>query len=411
MQLMKTLWEQLPVPGRSMHGKNVCVLVGDFVEDHESWIVIQALQTYGLNVYTVSPDKNPGGSCQCVMHYQLEGDQSYTERRGHELYINGIFQTAHMQNFDCLYIPGGRCCERLSANDSVLRLVNSFIDAGKPVAAMCHGALVLAAADVVRGRRISTIRECKAAVECAGGIFVDAMEQEACLKDGLIISAGDTPMPENARMARSIAMELGVRFENFNRRVLIMTGDFVEDLQTMGCYQIMKSCGFTVETCSPGKQQGQWVKTVCHVPSNKLSGNLELEGYRFPITMDFNRVNPQDFHCMIIPGGRAPEYLQGEDKALQLVREFHAAGKVVAAFCRGVLVLGTAGILSGKTVTGVPTIKNQLQFSGMKEFKVPSDPFTAHVDANIVTGVTHMGTPAFLHCCIEAMGCKITEAA
>src|SRR3546814_11630860 len=80
--------------------------------------------------------------------------------------------------------------------------------------------------------QISTIRECKAAVECAGGIFVDAMEQEACLKDGLIISAGDTPMPENARMARSIAMELGVRFENFNRRVLIMTGDFVEDLQT-----------------------------------------------------------------------------------------------------------------------------------------------------------------------------------
>lgn len=94
--------------------------------------------------------------------------------------------------------------------------------------------------------QISTIKECKAAVQCAGGIFVDAMDEQACVKDGLLITAGDTPIPANARMARSLAQELGVRFENFNRRVLIMTGDFVEDLEAMGCYQIMKSCGFHV---------------------------------------------------------------------------------------------------------------------------------------------------------------------
>lgn len=411
MQLMKSLWEQLPVPGRTQHGKKVCVLVGDFVEDYESWIVIQALQTYGLNVYTVCPDKNPGSSCQGVIHFEIEGDQSYTEKRGHELYINGIFQAAHLQNYDALYIPGGRCCERLAANSGVLRLVNSFIDAGKPVAAMCHGALVLCAADVVRGRRIATIKECKAAVESAGGIFVDAMEQEPCVKDGFLITAGDTPIPANARMARVLAQELGIRFENFNRRVLIMTGDFVEDLEAMGCFQIMKSCGFHVETCSPGRRQGQWVKTVCHVPSSKYNGELELEGHRFPITMDFNRVNPNDFHCLLIPGGRAHEYLQSEAKSLQLVRDFYSAGKVVGAFCHGVVVLGTAGILSGKRVTSIPSVRPQLQFSGMSEFMEPSDPFTACSDGNVVTGVSYMGTPAFLHSCIEAMGCRIPEAA
>jgi putative intracellular protease/amidase len=93
------------------------------------------------------------------------------------------------------------------------------------------------------------------------------------------------------------------------------------------------------------------------------------------------------------------------------VRDFYNAGKVVGAFCHGVVVLGTAGILSGKKVTSIPTIRPQLQYSGMREFMEPSDPFTACTDGNVVTGVSYMGTPAFLHSCIEAMGCRIPEAA
>jgi protease I len=134
-----------------MAAKKILMLVGDFVEDYEAMVPFQMLTMVGHTVHTVCPGKKAGDSVRTAVH-DFEGDQTYSEKRGHDFAITTTFATVKPEKYDALVIPGGRSPEYLRLNEKVLNIVRHFAKANKPIASICHGQQLLTAADVVEGR-------------------------------------------------------------------------------------------------------------------------------------------------------------------------------------------------------------------------------------------------------------------
>ena len=161
--------------------KKILMLVGDFVEDYEVMVPFQALQIAGHQVDAVCPDRKTGQAVRTAIH-DFEGDQTYTEKRGHNFTLNATFADVKAAEYDALVIPGGRAPEYLRLNQDVLAIVRHFDQTGKPIAALCHGAQILSAAGVVKGRKISAYPACGPEVTLAGGEFV-SLPFESALTD------------------------------------------------------------------------------------------------------------------------------------------------------------------------------------------------------------------------------------
>jgi len=171
--------------------KKVLMLVGDFAEDYETMVPFQALLMLGYEVEAVCPDKQAGEIVRTAVH-DFEGDQTYTEKPGHNFTLNANFSEVKEEEYVGLVIPGGRAPEYLRLNDRVLEITRNFVAAGKPVAAICHGAQLLAAAGVVEGRKVSAYPACAPEVRLAGGEYAD-IELDAALTDGNLITAPAWP--------------------------------------------------------------------------------------------------------------------------------------------------------------------------------------------------------------------------
>jgi protease I len=174
-----------------MAAKKILFLTGDFAEDYETMVPFQALQMVGHTVHAVCPDKKSGDKIKTAIH-DFEGDQTYTEKPGHLFALNANFDEADAGNYDALMIAGGRAPEYLRLNPRVVALVRDFAQAGKPIAAICHGAQLLAAAEVIRGKRISAYPACAPEVRLAGGDFAD-IAVDAAVTDGNFITAPAWP--------------------------------------------------------------------------------------------------------------------------------------------------------------------------------------------------------------------------
>jgi protease I len=161
--------------------KKILVLAGDFVEDYELMVPFQALQIAGHQVHAVCPGKKAGETVRTAIH-DFEGDQTYTEKRGHNFTLNATFSEIRAEDYDALVIPGGRAPEYLRLNQDLLTIVKHFDEAKKPIASICHGAQILNAAGVVRGRRISAYPACGPEVTAAGGEYV-SLPMEAAITD------------------------------------------------------------------------------------------------------------------------------------------------------------------------------------------------------------------------------------
>jgi protease I len=158
--------------------KKLLMLVGDYVEDYEVMVPFQALQIAGHQVDAVCPDKKAGDKVRTAIH-DFEGDQTYSEKRGHDFALNATFADVKAQNYDGLVIPGGRAPEYLRMNEKVLAIVREFAGANKPIAAICHGAQILTAAGVVKGRRLSAYPAVGPEVVAAGCEYVSVQWGEA----------------------------------------------------------------------------------------------------------------------------------------------------------------------------------------------------------------------------------------
>ncbi|MBT1444427.1 DJ-1/PfpI family protein [Shewanella sp. JM162201] len=169
----------------------VLIIAGDFVEDYELMVPFQALQAMGHEVIAVCPGKKPGETIKTAIH-DFEGDQTYTEKPGHLFALNGDFAAVKTAEFDALLIPGGRAPEYLRLNAEVIELVRHFDASKKPIAAICHGAQLLAAADVIRNKRVSAYPACAPEVRLAGGEYCDISVTDA-ITDGKLVTAPAWP--------------------------------------------------------------------------------------------------------------------------------------------------------------------------------------------------------------------------
>lgn len=174
-----------------MSAKNILMLVGDFGEDYEIMVPFQTLSAVGHRVHAVCPDKAAGDTIATAIH-DFDGQQTYSEKRGHNFSLNASFAEIRPESYDVLVIPGGRAPEYLRMNEKVIEMVRHFFAANKPVAAICHGAQVLAAAGVLKGRTCSAYPACRAEVELAGGVYAN-IAIDAAVTDGNLITAPAWP--------------------------------------------------------------------------------------------------------------------------------------------------------------------------------------------------------------------------
>ena len=174
-----------------MAAKKILFLTGDFAEDYEMMVPFQALQMVGHTVHAVCPGKKSGDKIKTAIH-DFEGDQTYTEKPGHLFVLNASFDEVEVGNYDALMITGGRAPEYLRLNPRVIEIVRQFAAADKPIAAICHGAQVLVAADVIRGKRIAAYPACAPEVRLAGGDYADIAVDQA-VTDGAFVTAPAWP--------------------------------------------------------------------------------------------------------------------------------------------------------------------------------------------------------------------------
>ncbi|MGA8111045.1 MAG: DJ-1/PfpI family protein [Acidobacteriaceae bacterium] len=167
------------------------MIVGDYAEDYETMVPFQALQMVGHHVDAVCPGKKSGQQVRTAIH-DFEGDQTYSEKRGHNFTLNATFADVRPEEYDGLVLPGGRAPEYLRLDGKVLELIRHFARERKPIAAICHAAQMLAAAGVLEGRKVSCYPACSPEVKLAGGTFAD-VEMTAAVTDGNLVTAPAWP--------------------------------------------------------------------------------------------------------------------------------------------------------------------------------------------------------------------------
>ncbi|NSL88744.1 DJ-1/PfpI family protein [Chitinophaga solisilvae] len=174
-----------------MGKKKILLLTGDYAEDYETMVPFQMLQMVGHEVHAVCPDKAAGDKVKTAIH-DFEGDQTYSEKPGHNFVLNASFADVVAGDYDGLVIAGGRAPEYLRLNRNVIELVKHFFIAEKPVAAVCHGIQILTAADVVRGKKLTAYPAVAPEVTAAGGTYVAVNVYEAVV-DGRLVTAPAWP--------------------------------------------------------------------------------------------------------------------------------------------------------------------------------------------------------------------------
>ena len=170
-----------------MAGKKILQLVGDFGEDYEIMVPFQALEMVGHTVHAVCPDKKSGDTVKTAIH-DFEGDQTYSEKPGHNFTLTASFDEVNPANYDALVISGGRAPEYLRLNDRVIEITRHFFEEEKPVAAICHGIQILVTAGVLEGRTLTAYPAVGPDIEVAGGTWKDIPPSETIVDGNLVTS-------------------------------------------------------------------------------------------------------------------------------------------------------------------------------------------------------------------------------
>ena len=177
------------------------------------------------------------------------------------------------------------------------------------------------------------------------------------------------------------------------KKLLLLAGDFVEDYEIMVPYQAMLMVGHQVHSVCPGKKAGDFVRTAIHDFEGDQTYS-EKPGHRFTLNTDFEGLSLSTYDALIVPGGRAPEYLRLNPKVLDLVQHFFEEKKPVAAICHGIQILAAAGVLKGRTCTCYPAVGPEVKLAGGEYREVPIQ--QAVVDGNLVTAPAWPAHPEWL---------------
>ena len=189
-----------------------------------------------------------------------------------------------------------------------------------------------------------------------------------------------------------------------SKKILLLCGDFTEDYETMVPYQALSMLGYQVDAVCPGKKSGETIPTAIHDFLGEQA-YTELRGHNFALTADFDSVHTGDYAGLFVTGGRAPEYIRLNKRVLEIVQEFFAANKPVAAICHGAQVLTAAGVLKGYKATAYPAVGPDINLAGGTYIEVPAN--AAVVDRNLVTSPAWPGDTAICREFIKLLGAKI----
>lgn len=190
------------------------------------------------------------------------------------------------------------------------------------------------------------------------------------------------------------------------KRILLLVGDYVEDYEVMVPFQSLLMLGHQVDAVCPGKSAGESVATAVHDFEGEQTYS-EKRGHNFRLNATFAEIDASRYDGLVIPGGRAPEYLRLDEQVLRIVRHFADADKPIAAICHGAQVLTAAGVLRGRSCCAYPAVKPEIVASGC-EFVPPNATFdNAHVDGNLVTAPAWPAHPAWLRQFVNRLGTKI----
>jgi len=191
-----------------------------------------------------------------------------------------------------------------------------------------------------------------------------------------------------------------------SKKILMLVGDFVEDYEAMVPFQMLTMVGHKVDIVCPGKKAGEKVRTAIHDFEGDQTYS-EKVGHNFVITANFDEVDPKDYDGLVIPGGRAPEYIRLNEKVISIVRHFMENDKPIASICHGQQVLAAAGVLKGRLCTAYPTVKPEVVQAGAKWAEVDETYTNAYVDGNLVTAAAWPGHPEWMRKFLELLGTKI----
>jgi protease I len=175
-----------------MTGKKILMLTGDFSEEYEIFVFEQAMHAVGHIVHVVCPDRKAGDVLKTSLH-DFEGDQTYTEKLGHNYILNKTFAEVDPAEYDAVYVAGGRGPEYIRIDKRVQAIVRHFHETDKPIFTICHGVQVLMAVpETIRGKKVAALHYCEPEVTAVGGVYVDVPPAGAHA-DGKLVSAKGWP--------------------------------------------------------------------------------------------------------------------------------------------------------------------------------------------------------------------------
>ncbi|XP_018816748.1 protein DJ-1 homolog D-like [Juglans regia] len=383
--------------------KRVLLLCGDYMEDYEAMVPFQALLAFGVSVDAVCPGKKAGEVCRTAVH-QSSGHQTYSESRGHNFALNATFDEIESAKYDGLVIPGGRAPEYLAMDASVIDLVRDFSNSRKPIASICHGQLILAAAGSVEGRKCTAYPPVKPVLIAAGAHWVEPETMAACVVDGNIITAAT--YEGHPEFIRHIVKALGGTITGSDRRILFLCGDYMEDYEVTVPFQSLQALECHVDAVCPKKKAGDTCPTAIHDFEGDQTYS-EKPGHNFVLTAKFEGLEASKYDALVIPGGRAPEYLALDDSVIALVKDFMETKKPVASICHGQQILAAANVLKGRKCTAYPAVKLNVVLSGATWLE-PDPIDRCFTDGNLVTGAAWPGHPEFISQFMTLLGVRVS---
>jgi len=188
------------------------------------------------------------------------------------------------------------------------------------------------------------------------------------------------------------------------KKILMLTGDYTEDYETMVPFQALLMVGHTVHAACPGKKAGDFVRTAVHDFEGDQTYS-EKPGHNFTLNADFAAIKAEDYDALVIPGGRAPEYLRLNPEVLAMIQHFAGAQKPIAAICHGAQLLSAAGVLDGRSCSAYPACAPEVRAAGGRYADIPVD--QAHVDGNLVTAPAWPAHPDWLAKFLTLLGTRI----
>ncbi|KAG7639008.1 DJ-1 protein E [Arabidopsis thaliana] len=390
--------------------KSALLLCGDYMEAYETIVPLYVLQSFGVSVHCVSPNRNAGDRCVMSAHDFL-GLELYTELVVDQLTLNANFDDVTPENYDVIIIPGGRFTELLSADEKCVDLVARFAESKKLIFTSCHSQVMLMAAGILAGGvKCTAFESIKPLIELSGGEWwqqpgIQSMfEITDCVKDGNFMST--VGWPTLGHGIKLLLESLGGKVCSLEKKqasVLFLIGDYVEDYGINVPFRALQALGCKVDAVTPNKKKGEVCATAVYDLEDGRQIPAEKRGHNFFVTASWDDICVDDYDCVVVPGGRSPELLVMNEKAVALVKSFAEKDKVFAAIGQGKLLLAATGVLKGKRCASGEGMKVMVKVAGGEAVMEKG----CVTDGKVVTAASATDLPAFLFDLSTALGLTV----